>query len=225
MSQNIIHLKIDKILPTNDAVFTVNGYPLNKVPENIRKLVAHSLKIFTKYAEPVCIYSKITKTDFGDVISGEGNNQDPIPLQTIYPRADELFLFVLTLGEPVSEKIRELFNNNDFAEAHMLDCLASLATDIAANSLIFTSSKKLIKDLVTLTYSPGYCGWHISGQKKLFEYLHPEKIGITLNSSFLMTPVKSVSGVLISGKKEIHRINNNFPFCAECRTKNCSERV
>jgi hypothetical protein len=77
---------------------------------------------------------------------------------------------------------------------------------------------------VVLGYSPGYCGWHISGQKKLFAYLHPERIGITLNNSYLMTPLKSVTGVLVAGPPEIHRFKPDFPFCRHCRTYSCLER-
>ncbi|MHC4266624.1 MAG: vitamin B12 dependent-methionine synthase activation domain-containing protein, partial [Planctomycetota bacterium] len=76
-----------------------------------------------------------------------------------------------------------------------------------------------------LSYSPGYCGWDISGQKKLFEYLHPGKIGISLNNTYLMTPLKSVSGVLVAGKNEIHQFRPNYPFCKSCKTHSCLLRM
>jgi hypothetical protein len=81
------------------------------------------------------------------------------------------------------------------------------------------------KDHYVLSYSPGYCGWDISAQKKLFAYLQPKNIGIRLNDSYLMTPLKSVSGVLIDGKKEIHIFQNNFDFCESCKTHSCRERI
>ncbi len=87
------------------------------------------------------------------------------------------------------------------------------------------SSDKFGKNSALLRYSPGYCGWHITGQKKLFEELKPESIGITLNSSYLMQPIKSISGVMISGDKNIHFFENNFSFCADCKTISCKERM
>ena len=63
-----------------------------------------------------------------------------------------------------------------------------------------------------LRYSPGYCGWHISGQRRLFAHLRPERIGITLHDSYLMEPLKSVSGVLIAGAKEIHAFADTYPL-------------
>jgi len=219
--------KFDKedIIPQKEQVFEVNGYPANKIPEKINNLVEESLDLFNEYAVPISIYAEISKPDIKKVIAGEGSNEVHFPLENIYPPADELILFALTLGDKVSEKIKAFFNNNDFAKGHMLDCVSSLAANNATSRLEVLTHKESKKLNKTLAYSPGYCGWHISGQKKLFEYLHPDKIGISLNNSFLMTPIKSVSGVLISGSKEIHNFKNNFSFCKLCREKNCMVRM
>jgi hypothetical protein len=76
-----------------------------------------------------------------------------------------------------------------------------------------------------LRYSPGYCGWHVSGQRKLFDYLLPEEIGITLRESFLMQPLKSISGVVIAGRRQIFDFENTFDFCDDCSTWTCRERI
>lgn len=49
----------------------------------------------------------------------------------------------------------------------------------------------------TNRYSPGYCGWHVSEQQKLFS-LFPvaSPCGIQLTDSSLMIPIKSVSGII-----------------------------
>ncbi len=76
-----------------------------------------------------------------------------------------------------------------------------------------------------MRYSPGYCGWHVSGQMALFDYLGPDAVGITLTESFLMHPLKSVSGVIVAGQPDIHRFVHDFPFCAACTGKECRERI
>ena len=49
----------------------------------------------------------------------------------------------------------------------------------------------------TNRFSPGYCGWHVSEQKKLFPlFPSAEPCGIRLTDSSLMLPIKSVSGVI-----------------------------
>jgi hypothetical protein len=40
-----------------------------------------------------------------------------------------------------------------------------------------------------------------------------------------MTPLKSVSGVLVAGDKEIHRFKPKYPFCKVCQTHSCLQRM
>ena len=78
---------------------------------------------------------------------------------------------------------------------------------------------------VFLRYSPGYCGWDITGQRKLFHALRPEEIGITLRESCLMEPLKSISGVLVAARPEDHRFDNTYQFCRTCSTQTCRSRI
>jgi cobalamin-dependent methionine synthase I len=113
----------------------------------------------------------------------------------------------------------------------MLDSVASVAADTASEFLEkyyekYLDRENLLKPLsAVLSYSPGYCGWDITGQKKLFEYLKPSQIGITINESCLMTPIKSVSGVLVAGDREIHFFQIGFSYCDLCKTQSCQERM
>ena len=119
----------------------------------------------------------------------------------------------------------------------MLDAAASaaadMASDLAAERWEYEQghSDKLMRPSV-LAYSPGYCGWHVSGQRKLFERLRPEEIGITLNASFLMSPLKSVSGALVCAEPEAHSLafesegfEERFECCDACRDRSCRERI
>ena len=49
----------------------------------------------------------------------------------------------------------------------------------------------------------------------------------TVGNSFaaLMSPIKSVSGVIVAGRPDIHGFDNNFDFCRECVTKECRVRI
>jgi len=65
----------------------------------------------------------------------------------------------------------------------------------------------------------------VSGQRKLFAYLQPATIGLTLTESCVMQPLKSVSGVLIAGPKAIHRFPPTYDFCGTCEDRTCRERL
>ena len=76
-----------------------------------------------------------------------------------------------------------------------------------------------------LRYSPGYCGWNLTGQRALFTALGPEEIGIHLTESCLMEPVKSISGVAVIGPADIHGFTDDYSFCAACPTHDCRRRI
>ena len=48
---------------------------------------------------------------------------------------------------------------------------------------------------------------------------------MTLNDSCLMSPIKTVSGVLVAGPGDAHRFRPDFPFCHDCRTHECGRRM
>jgi cobalamin-dependent methionine synthase I len=131
----------------------------------------------------------------------------------------------------VCNQISELFADHDYAQASLLDAAASEAADLAAATLEkvaannFRMSGIMRSDSVALRYSPGYCGWHVSGQKALFARLQPDEIDISLRESCLMEPLKSVSGVVVGGPLKIHQFNPDYPFCADCSDYGCRDRI
>jgi hypothetical protein len=226
-----MRINLSDIIPQREAVLRSQGFPANSnVEEIIQELLVKVMELFTANTQPAGILSEVSITDFKEIFRGEGENAPEVPLQHIFPRADRLALFALTMGSKVSARIKECFKKNDFALGSMLDSVASLAAENAVevyeeNFYKLTKKKNTARENYVLSYSPGYCGWHISSQKNIFEYLHPERIGISLNDSYLMSPIKSVTGVLVDGKKEIHIFEANFPFCSSCKHHSCKQRM
>jgi cobalamin-dependent methionine synthase I len=201
------------------------------VSEQVEALVEKAITLYERLALPKGVMAEISLADFQEVFTGEGKNTLPAPLPGIVERADGLALFAATVGDSVSERIQELFQENDPATACMLDGIASDRAETAATLMAETFLESLLQeeevssDARALPYSPGYCGWHITGQRKLFAFLKPEQIGITLNNSCLMSPIKSVSGVLVAGAPQIHDFANDFDFCFDCTSWECRTRI
>ena len=222
----------DAIVACCGDVRRAQGMPSDMVVrDKIRGLVEASLGIFFSEAHPCCITADVSRSEFDEVFRGEGRNDEQAPLKTIYPQAEHLVLFALTMGHELSQKIEACFKSNDFALGSMLDSVASLAVENSVALLESRTARRIAgngkptSSGVVLNYSPGYCGWHISAQSKVFRYLHPEQIGITLNDSYLMTPLKSTTGVLVHGDKAIHQFDIGFSFCRACKDKTCLERM
>lgn len=231
MPEKIIYNSED-LYPLRTDVFKAMDIPENKpVPPVIEDLYDTAFEIFKTSIDPKGMYRTISIQDFDPLYQGEGQNAPLTPLPGIYARAIHLALYAFTLGKDISDRVSRFINEKDYPLGFMLDRIASESADRASDVAEKQFTAKILKesnltsDLKTLLYSPGYCGWHISAQKKIFKYLHPEQIGIMHNDSFLMTPIKSVSGALVAGKPDIHDFKNNFDFCRDCITFSCRERM
>jgi len=225
-------IPIDDVIPSIGAVLKGQGVPESVVPDKrMVQLARESVSIYKRFSDPVGVIMEISKVDFELVYNGEGKNDNEAPLSMIYKESDSLALFTVTIGEKVCTEIAQLFNNNDFALGAMLDSAASEGAEMAAQ-VVESYYKDYLTEIGRFTslagimqFSPGYCGWHISAQKKLFEFLHPAEIGIKLRESYLMQPLKSISGVIVAGPKEIFDFDDTFPFCNECDTHSCRDRI
>lgn len=230
--RKIYNLNIETCTPSVEAVLRGQGIPSWSQPDQRTIQIAQrAISIYKELASPIGIIMEITKEDFTEVYNGNGRNEIESPVKPIFQQVGELAMFAVTIEEEVCSEIKRLFDENDFAVGSMLDAAASEGTEMAAQTLENIYRQHLINisrfdsHSGILRFSPGYCGWHISGQRKLFQHLHPEDIGITLNQSFLMQPLKSISGVIISGKKEIFQFEDTFSFCGDCATHTCIERI
>ena len=228
----IFEIPINMVVPAVADILLEQGIKdLKSANERIRKIAETSIGDYERYSQPSAIAREITCGDFDIIYKGEGNNEPETPLDLIYPASAGLVLFAVTLGEDISKRITSYFDEDEFAAGSMLDSAASAGAELVADYVESLYKKKLKKSrsydetMGLMRFSPGYCGWDISGQKKLFDYLQPDKIGLELTESYLMKPLKSISGVIVIGPKHIFEFEDNFTFCAECNDHSCLERI
>lgn len=229
MTERVDWLPADTLPDRQDVLHLQGVPPGTMLPSRIEAIVDAASAIYLETAEPRALVAGISHETFAAIFRGEGRNAPETPIEKVAPRAQALTLFVATVGGGVTERIQQLFAENEPALAAMLDSVASAAADRLADLL---AMRERVEDddaegrqSVSLGYSPGYCGWHVSGQRALFDFLRPGAIGVTLNASCLMDPLKSVSGVLAAGPPEIHNFHPGYPFCADCRDKPCLGRI
>jgi hypothetical protein len=230
--RELVRFAAADVVPPTDVVLRGMGLQEGSaLSAAAQELLQSARGICAELAEPCGVFEEISAEDFAEVFPGEGKNAPATPLEKIFPQAEGLALFAATLGEPTSQRIAELFETNEFALAYMLDTVASEATDQTGRILgahylgRLRRTRRASNDSRVLPYSPGYCGWDVTGQGKLFARLEPAEAGVSLSQSFLMQPLKSVSGVLVAGPAGIHRIRADYPFCEACARRECVERM
>jgi hypothetical protein len=230
--RRVVRLHVDEIIPTAQEVLENQGMAGRpNLPARITALLDSALDLFKRLAEPKGIMEDFAIPDFPAIYDGNGLNSSEGPVPMIVPGAEALALFAATMGDTLMAKSSELFTTGGPALGYMLDAVNTSGAEHLGQQMarrfmeLLPEEKRRSKDLKAQYYCPGHCGWHISGQDKLFQTLHPEEIGITLKQSWAMHPLKSISGILVVGGIEIHRFLPNFSFCKQCKEHKCVQRL
>lgn len=228
--RQVVRFSKAEAVPEAREVLAAQGLPEeDALAPRLRRLLDEATRTAAALVEPRAVCEELPADRFAAVLAPLGLPADGLVVGQVYPRAQALALFVATLGEALPARIRQLFDDEALAEAWMLDAVASAGADLLAGRLAGRYRQSLaargMDGVQVLPYSPGYCGWPTRGQRPLFDALRPEEIGVTLNDSCLMSPIKTVSGVLVAGPGEAHRFRPDFPFCADCQTHECGPRM
>ena len=133
-----------------------------------------------------------------------------------------LIIFAVTLGPDFDAWSRNYFNMGDPFAGYVADVIGSIRVEQATDWINDRIEKHIASNGLSCTnrYSPGYCGWDVYEQHKLFSLLPDQFIGIQLNPSALMTPMKSVSGIIGAGKQ----LSKQPYTCSLCSQENCFMR-
>jgi len=131
-----------------------------------------------------------------------------------------LLAYAVTLGDDLDRKITSL-QKESLSLAFVLDAAGSEIVERVADRMEEDLWKALDRDGFqrTARFSPGYCDWELAGQQEIFEFLHPEQIGIHHTRAWSMLPSKSITAVLLGAKA--------MPFdnaCPLCSKKGCTYR-
>ncbi len=131
-------------------------------------------------------------------------------------------LFICTAGSGIGVRSNELMARGDFMEGYILDVIGSVTVEAAIDKIQNALEIEMMGNGLKLTnrYSPGYCGWALQEQKQLFDLFPNNYCGIQLSDSFLMNPVKSVSGIMGFGEN----VKNGIYECQLCELVTCFYR-
>lgn len=135
--------------------------------------------------------------------------------------SEKLICFLCTAGEAISKWASQNLET-DPLKFYMIDILGSLVVDHAATNFHSDLEKTLSGEgmRITNSYSPGYCGWKLAEQKKLFSLFTDGFCNIKLSDFSLMTPLKSISGITGMGIRAEKRAYS----CEICDMPGCIHR-
>lgn len=189
-------VRLSSIMPDRDLISKKVGRDFigeaESVLLNLSKIEARGMFIIIDPSEPAFHYGAKVKPAFS--------------------KAEKIALFLTTLGED-SKAIIDSYRD-DILAYFMADYLASEFADGMAGYM-YERIKEYANDSgwgCSNRYSPGYCGWNVKEQGLLFGFFPHNPCGIRLTKSFLMDPVKSVSGAVALGREVLFQEYG----CREC---------
>lgn len=145
-----------------------------------------------------------------------------IKITTLFKGSEWAAFFIASAGKSFEIEAASLANNGMQLESYFIDLLGSLAVEKGMDLFQKKFAKYLSKfDLSTSNrYSPGYCDWKVDDQFTLFELIEDNNTNVSLNANALMSPIKSISGMIGIGKS----VNFRKHECDLCNSTHCIYR-
>lgn len=215
-----------ELIPGIDELAGVMGYLPGTAPEPVTDLIeelSDELRTAGEARAEYIIFDHVMLDQAGRTVDIEGVilNVKPIVFSQLR-YSESAALFICTAGQKVGERSRQSMKEGDLLRGYVYDVLGSEIAEGAADKMQDAMRAAMAATGMSITnrFSPGYCGWDVAEQHKLFSFFPANYCGITLTDSALMNPVKSVSGIIGIGSKVKHE-----PYrCRQCDDKNCIYR-
>ena len=187
------------------------------LPKENQALFQKAEQLFLEAVNPKFYYQVYPKEELNDLLSGEDIKKHLQP-------AEQVILLAATLGAEVDSLIRRT-QIEDMALSVIIDALASAAIEEVCDLACDELEEKYAPLTLTSRYSPGYGDWSLEKQDEFLRALDAgKKIGLCVNSSLMLTPIKSVTaaiGLLKKGQAKGQSTHD----CSKCNLyKSCQYR-
>lgn len=207
-----------------DDIYLSLGYGGACPPADVQQMVQEMIDTISKICKPSYCY--VIKED---IKIGRVNIQVEEVTFTIgkviveyMEKAQSIALFIVTAGREFENWLEELHQQGDVWLIFLADAIGSEIAEATARavSLDLEQVAGEKQQYISNSYSPGYCGWGVKEQQKLFSFFPPEPCGVRLTESSLMLPIKSVSGIIALGEQ----MEKKAYGCDICMMKTCYKK-
>jgi len=215
-----------ELIPGCEALAATMGYASGDAPEPVTELIREVSQELIHLGEAraeYIIFDQVRCDRVSKTVEVEGVvfNVKPIIFSQVKAAAAAA-LFICTAGQEVGVRSRRSMSEGDLLRGYVYDVIGSEIAENAAERMqdSLRAAAAATGMNITNRFSPGYCGWDVAEQHKLFSFFPDNWCGITLTDSALMNPVKSVSGIIGIGRDVRYA-----PYqCHRCDDKNCIYR-
>jgi hypothetical protein len=226
MNYKTYHFDFKDLKLDNAQIESVLGYKEGDDRELVTDLIVGILAESKKISNIKAQFTVFNDVNFDNDTKSVEVNKIKFQINKIVfgqlKKSDSLAIFLCTAGEDIGIRSRNAMKGKDFLEGYIYDVIGSEIVEAAAD-LMQADLEKIMQasgENITNRYSPGYCGWDVAEQHKLFQLIPENYCDIKLTPSALMEPIKSVSGIIGIGKD----VKFNHYTCGLCDLKDCIYR-
>lgn len=211
-----------------DEVLRFQGYKKGK-DRPVAEVVAlyeQALADGERLMAPRAVYRAVrVRGQAPDLIALDGGVEFRIPeIGRLWGALESVGIGVCTIGDALEERVGGLWESRELPLAVMLDSVGSAAVECLAEYVNDLLCQVAIAERLKVTnrISPGYAGWDVADQRRIFDLCPGEPIGATLNSVCYMTPSKSISFLVGIGPEAL--VDHYFTQCRRCWMRDCAYR-
>ena len=218
----IVSLKVDI---DKQMVFRYLGYKkTSKIPLKIEKSVEMALCDAAKYLEPKVVYDEVAcEWDTGGrtLRFSRGFYLSGAYIYKHLKNCQSLIAAISTLGNDFDEKIIEIMQKEGAIKAMIYDAIGSAALMNSNRQFWLFLVEELKKRScgITRQLCPGDNDWPLTEQRVIFKMLDANSIGVSLNDSYVMNPLKSLS--MVYGINKDGQVDRQDHDCRECNLIGC----
>ena len=140
---------------------------------------------------------------------------------------EKIIALSVTIGEDVEDDISARFKDGEYTLALLMDAAATAAVEQIADGLEKALAPKMAAQGFAMKwrFSPGYGDWPLEQQPELLRLAQADKIGVSLTTSLMLLPRKSITAIIGLYRKQENSVPSHQPEnCALCSQKNCPAR-
>jgi hypothetical protein len=140
----------------------------------------------------------IDKNDGENIFISSGISFSSKKLASFLRDCGDALLMAATAGSGIMAAIKEKTSEDNLTAAVIYDATASELVDGALDWIMDYCNQQIRREgkkLLAGRFSAGYSDFALANQKTIFEQLQMERIGININTNFILQPEKSVTAI------------------------------
>jgi len=176
----------------------------SRIQPTLKNVTLELIKNKDVWLEPTLAYNifSIAEVQPAYIILQNGQMLHLSPATEILKQASEIAIVICTIGPLLEKAVDEYFKSGQSMKGFLLDGLGSAAVDsLAQKACDLINSDAVSGGLSSSSpYSPGMLGWSIDNLPALFRLVPADQISMSLTSSGMISPRKSIAMVIGIGK-------------------------